>query len=250
MESLASGGRQTVAAVVAGSADHTDLPSGSSSTVCAHNPDPDPAPPQSIHPPRCRSLTLGNGVVLQFTEEDIPTPPAISFAENLTLLNQMWDDTPPHWQGHSALIIRGIPIPIVYWRKIYSRLHGEWKGLKSNWSLWKASLSPCAQFIPDSHYLSQMIVARWRQGSEADFWKVFSDDNGNRMTYTAIVKALKSDRVKSDEDTAAIAKREYGSEFGEVFVYRKNGAVHVKTKPSDIAKQYRKLKSLPEMESD
>jgi len=96
-----------------------------------------------MHPSPChRTLSFSNGVVLEFTEEDIPNPPAVSFAENLPLLNQMWDDTPPHWQRNSVLVIRGIPIPIVYWKKIYSRLHGEWKGLKSNWSLWKAGVSP------------------------------------------------------------------------------------------------------------
>jgi len=115
--------------------------SGMTSTVCAINvtpaPPPSLAPSPSTHPSPCRTLKFGNGVILEFMEEDIPIPPAISFAENLALLNQMWDDTPPHWQGNSVLTIRGIPIPIVYWKKIYSRLHGEWKGLKSNWSLWK-----------------------------------------------------------------------------------------------------------------
>jgi len=129
--------------VVAGSTD-TD-PSGSTPTIHAKNSTPAP-PPTPVPSPLtrllpCRTLNFSNGVVLEFTEEDIPIPPAVSFAENLALLNQMWDDTPPHWQGNSVLIIRSVPVPIVYWKRIYSRLHGEWKGLKSNWSLWKAGLS-------------------------------------------------------------------------------------------------------------
>ena len=183
-------------------------------------------------------------------EEDIPIPLAVSFAEDLPLLNQMWDDTPPHWQGNSALIIRGVPIPIVYWKRVYSRLHGEWRGLKSNWSLWKAGLSAvwiCRRLLPAS---IQMVVTRWRLGTEADFWKEFSDDSGNRMSYTGVVKTLKANRVKLDEEIAACAKKEYGSQFREIFVYRKNGALHVKTKPSEIAKQYRILQNLCEGDSD
>jgi len=95
-----------------------------------------------------------------------------------------------------------------------------------------------------------MIVTCWRLGSEADFWKEFSDDNGNRMTYTGVVKTLKANRVKLDENIAAIAKKEYGSQFGDIFMYKKNGALHIKTKPSEIAKQYRALQNLCEEESD
>jgi len=95
-----------------------------------------------------------------------------------------------------------------------------------------------------------MIVTRWRLGSEADFWKEFSDGNGNQMTYTGVVKTLKANRVELDENLAATAKREYGNQFKEIFVYKKNGALHVKTKPSEIAKQYRALQNLCEEESD
>jgi len=93
-----------------------------------------------------------------------------------------------------------------------------------------------------------MIVTRWRLGTEADFWKEFSDHSGNQMTYTGIVKTLKANRVKLDEDLATLVKKEYGSQFDKIFVYRKNGALHVKTKPSEIAKQYRILQNLCEGE--
>ena len=95
-----------------------------------------------------------------------------------------------------------------------------------------------------------MVVTRWRLGTEADFWKEFSDDSGNRMSYTGVVKTLKANRVKLDEEIAACAKKEYGSQFREIFVYRKNGALHVKTKPSEIAKQYWILQNLCEGDSD
>ena len=83
-------------------------------------------------------------------------------------------------------------------------------------------------------------------GTKANFWKEFSDDNGNRMSYTGVIKTLKANRVKLDEDIAAFAKEEYGSQFKEIFVYRKNGTLHVKTKPSEIAKQYWVLQNLCE----
>ena len=87
-----------------------------------------------------------------------------------------------------------------------------------------------------------MIVVRWRQGSEADFWKDFTDNEGNRMTYTAIVKKLTANRLRSDAEVAKQAKEEFGNRFNEVFIYRKNGVKHVKTKAADIAKQYRVIK--------
>ena len=161
MESLTCG-RQTagtVDSVVEGTTD-TDS-NGSTATVVAVRarhliPAPPPTPSLFLSPPPspCRTLIFHNGVVLEFTEEDIPIPPAISFAENLALLNQMWDDTPPHWQGNSVLAIHGVPIPIVYWKNIYSRLHGEWKGLKSNWSLWKA----CFPSFPNRTSCSQVTA--------------------------------------------------------------------------------------------
>ena len=98
-------------------------------------PLPDPSP--------CRSITFANGITLEFADTDVPAPPAVSFADNLALLNQMWDDAAPHWQGCSELVICGVPVPVKYWKDIYSRSKsnpGQWKGVKSNWSLWKVQL--------------------------------------------------------------------------------------------------------------
>jgi len=189
---------------------------------------------------------FANGITLDFTDADVPAPPAVSFADNLALLNQMWDDTAPHWQGHSELTICGVPVPVKYWKDVYSRSKsnpGQWKGVKSNWSLWKVQplLSFCCNLSLIVPYF-KMIIVRWRQGSEADFWKDFTDNDGNRMTYTAIVKKLTANRLRSDAEMAKQAKEEFGSRFDEIFVYRKNGVNHVKTKAADIAKQYRVIK--------
>lgn len=90
-----------------------------------------------------RSITFANGTWLEFHADDVRPPPAISFADNLRLLNEMWDDTPEHWGGHSVLNIKGVPIPIVYWKEVYARSKSggwkpnQWKQVKGCWFEWK-----------------------------------------------------------------------------------------------------------------
>jgi hypothetical protein len=90
----------------------------------------------------------------------------------------------------------------------------------------------------------KVIVKRWRQGSEADFWREFSTASGQRLMYTAIVDRLAQARKENDSEMASRAKQEYGDEFPKVFCYKKNGACFVKVKDCHIAKQYRKLKNI------
>ena len=102
--------------------------------------------------PTTRSITLGNGTVVSFTADDVPPPPAISFAsrEDIFLLNRMWDDTSAFWGGSSVLEIKGVPIPIVYWKAVYSqRMKGrngkgdptwkprQWKAVKGHYFNWR-----------------------------------------------------------------------------------------------------------------
>jgi hypothetical protein len=90
----------------------------------------------------------------------------------------------------------------------------------------------------------KVIVQRWRQGSEDDFWREFSTASGKRLMYTAIVDRLAQARKENDSEMASRAKQEYGDDFSKVFCYKKNGACFVKVKACDIAKQYRKLKNI------
>ncbi len=86
-----------------------------------------------------RSIAMANGFVLTFTEDQVPPPPAFSFADRLESLasklerlNSMWDDTSAFWKGFSYLIINSHPIPIVYWKEVYtSKSAGSWK--VKNW---------------------------------------------------------------------------------------------------------------------
>lgn len=96
-----------------------------------------------------RTLKLGNGTIISFTPNDVPLPPAPTFAHDLPRLNRMWDDTSAYWDGQSALRIKGIPIAIIYWPIIYasSKIDGPWKSghwniLKSRHSEWKVRHTP------------------------------------------------------------------------------------------------------------
>lgn len=197
---------------------------------------------------------------LSFHADDVRPPPAISFADNLRLLNEMWDDTPGHWGGHSVLKIKGVPIPIVYWREVYARSKSgglkpnQWKQLKGSWFEWKVSISFTKAYWKREVYCAdyliyiKVIVKRWRQGSEDDFWREFSTDSGQRMMYTAIIDRLAQARKESDNEMASRAKQEYGDDFSKVFCYKKNGLCFVKVKACDIAKQYRRLKNITDLD--
>lgn len=52
-----------------------------------------------------RTLKLANDLSITFSEDEVPDPPAVGFANNIPALNRMWDDTSPAWDGHSDLVI-------------------------------------------------------------------------------------------------------------------------------------------------
>jgi len=112
-------------------------------------PLPAPAPlPQTPLP--TRSIMLAGGIRIVFTENDVPRSPSVSFARDVTkdfpTLNGMWDDHSEHWAGFLFLKIQGRPIPLVYWKAVYSAKQGngwkpgEWKIIKSNYFDWKVSI--------------------------------------------------------------------------------------------------------------
>ena len=93
-----------------------------------------------------RTIILGDGTELTFTEADVGSPPLTSFADDVAGLNSMWDDTTPNWGGMSVLEIKGHPIPIVYWKDVYMNSNRgfpwkprQWHGMKSKWFNWKVS---------------------------------------------------------------------------------------------------------------
>ena len=93
-----------------------------------------------------RTIILGDGTELTFTEADVGSPPLTGFADDVAGLNRMWDDTTPNWGGTSVLEIKGHPIPIVYWKDVYMNSNRgspwkprQWQGMKSKWFNWKVS---------------------------------------------------------------------------------------------------------------
>jgi hypothetical protein len=117
-------------------------------------PSPSPIPHQNMAPPssvpsplKTRTISLGDGTRVEFTANDIGPAPAISFANDLPRLNRMWDDTSEFWDGHSVLVIKGVPIPIVYWKEVYARSKAgglswkprHWKRVKGSWCEWEVS---------------------------------------------------------------------------------------------------------------
>jgi hypothetical protein len=80
-----------------------------------------------------------------------------------------------------------------------------------------------------------------------DFWAEFSEA-GKPLGYKSILARLTAERKKHDAWLYQKAKDEFGTSFNDTFSYTKNGQRHVKTKASDVAKQYMKLRG--EMDSD
>jgi hypothetical protein len=86
-----------------------------------------------------------------------------------------------------------------------------------------------------------VLVERYRRGTPTEFWSMFSTD-GNRWNYKAILKHLAEERASQNKHDAEAARREYGGDFSRVFTYNRNGVQCIKSKDSDIAKQYRALR--------
>ena len=64
------------------------------------------------------------------------------------------------------------------------------------------------------------------------------------MGYKVILNRLAEERKATNERLRQQARDEFGTAFDTTFMYMKNGQHHVKTKASDVAKQYRLLKGI------
>ncbi|KAJ6533686.1 hypothetical protein B0H19DRAFT_1004818 [Mycena capillaripes] len=177
-----------------------------------------------------RSIKLGDGTVITITNEEVKklSIPATSFAEDIERLNQMWDDRSPHWKEDSAVVkIGGHSIALVYWPDFFKKT-GLWSAHKSNWTEWK------------------FLIERYRVGTPDEFWTTFRGQDGGKMSYTAICGRLRDERKNADEELADRAQLEYGENFAMKFSYRcsKTNSRKVMTKPSAIAKEYKRLSAL------
>ena len=64
------------------------------------------------------------------------------------------------------------------------------------------------------------------------------------MGYKVILHQLAAERKTANERIHQQARREFGAAFDTTFSYMKDGQRHVKTKASDVAKQYLLLKGV------
>ena len=64
------------------------------------------------------------------------------------------------------------------------------------------------------------------------------------MGYKVILRWLAAKRKATNEELLQQARSEFGSAFDSTFSYMKDGQRHVKTKASDVAKQYLSLKGV------
>ena len=87
----------------------------------------------------------------------------------------------------------------------------------------------------------KVLVERYRRGTREEFWSTFTAD-GNHLNYKAILRHLADERALQNRLDAEAARREYGSDFNHVFAYIRNGVRCIKSKDSDIAKQYQALR--------
>jgi hypothetical protein len=103
-----------------------------------------PIPAKAAADGPTRSIKLGDGTVVSITAEEVKklSVPAMSFAEDIERLNQMWDDTSPHWKDDSVVKIDGRSIALVYWPNLFKKT-GLWSAHKSNWTKWKVSFLGC-----------------------------------------------------------------------------------------------------------
>lgn len=67
-------------------------------------------------------------------------------------------------------------------------------------------------------------------------------EGGNPLGYKVILRRLAAERKATNERLLQQARSEFGTAFDTKFSYMKDGQRHVKTKASDVAKQYLSLK--------
>ncbi|KAJ7620189.1 hypothetical protein FB45DRAFT_754815 [Roridomyces roridus] len=201
----------------------------STGTVSVSSSSPTPvSSPAAAAGSKTRSFKLGNGTTLDIAADDILkiTVPATSFADDLKRLNEMWNDSSPHWKGVSVVVVAGQHISLNHWPQLFKKT-SVWNALKSNWTEWK------------------FVVEHYRKGTPEEFWREFTSPSGTPMSYTAICKSLRKDRQGDDEEMVERIRREYGDSFQTTFTYRCSRTKQevVMSKARAIIKHYERLKN-------
>ena len=97
----------------------------------------------SSTPSQQDSLRLANGIVLCFSKQSVPDPPAILFATDIPWLIKIWDDSSAEWDPTRAVLhFQGQPIALKHWQDLYRYGTGQWAGIKKTWTNWRVSNCP------------------------------------------------------------------------------------------------------------
>ncbi|KAF9041859.1 hypothetical protein BDP27DRAFT_1347286 [Rhodocollybia butyracea] len=170
-------------------------------------------------------LVLGNGTCLQFLSSDIPDPLCMSFVKDIPKLGRVWDDSQAEFSpSECTLKIKGHAIALKHWPIAYSYSHDRrWHGIKKVWDTWK------------------WVAERYNQSTPENFWTEFYDSEHNqRMTYTAIKKVLRKQRIAANQCLVRQQQEQLGLEFSQQYQVRGKPMVRF----SAIAKRVQKVKQI------
>ncbi|KAJ3563884.1 hypothetical protein NP233_g8651 [Leucocoprinus birnbaumii] len=89
-------------------------------------------------------IYLSNSKPLTFHTSDVPLIPAVSFADDISHLSRMWDNTAPDWDGDDCIFcINTCAIALKHWPAVFKWAPGNrWAGIKKYWNEWQAHLLP------------------------------------------------------------------------------------------------------------
>ncbi len=126
-------------ALLNGFAQHTTIPSAGTITTTTK------ASTEEINDTwkhKKRRLMMDNASKpLIFDALDISDPPYLKYSDNMDELILDWDDS-------SHLIVKGMPIPLKYWSRVFRWAKPEaWNLLKDNWSNWKVISSLFSSYL-------------------------------------------------------------------------------------------------------
>ncbi|KAI0739795.1 hypothetical protein C8Q80DRAFT_1124127 [Daedaleopsis nitida] len=161
---------------------------------------------------------------LRYNESDVPSPRTLRVTTDIADLDAMWDDyDSERWTEKSPLRVRGVSIPLIYCRDLYCyRRSNDWTYIKQKWWDWK------------------ILVDEYRHLGPSEFWSFYSSDNA-RLTKTKILAKIKTRRQREDKELADLAVQANTNTYSERFRYRRGSRTYVLTKPSAIARRYRKI---------
>ncbi|KAF9232767.1 hypothetical protein BU15DRAFT_67163 [Melanogaster broomeanus] len=181
----------------------------------------------SIHPDNVGIAHLDDSdTEFVFDISRVPDPPAINFSDDIDRLFR-------EWESSMLLVVNGRGIPVKHWGQFYKKVVGAkeaaWDALKSKWGKWK--------FI---------VSEREKYSDDEEFWRHFSDENGQRLCYQQILDRIHNGRITSTAEDAANARLFFGGNLNHpsahgAFRYLRTGKSYLRTKDAAVSKAWHKL---------